>query len=82
MVDFSGSPLAWGVLGLFGLWMAWSFWFWSRQFWRTKFGDPEWRRYADGWSWLGIALSGAVALGVHALAIAWVILNAAWYLTH
>jgi hypothetical protein len=82
MVDFSGSPLAWGILIFMGLSAIWGFWFWSRQFWRTKFGDPEWRKYADGWSWLGIGLLAAGLFAIFALWIAFIVLNAIWYLTH
>ena len=81
MVDFSGSSLAWGVLVLFGLSNIYAFWFLSKVFGR-KFHDPEWRKYADAWSWLGMSILAAGTLGATALVFAFVILNAAWYLTH
>ena len=82
MVGFPGGPLAWGLLSLWGLSGAYALWYFSGRFWRTKFGDPEWRRYADGWSWVGIGLLAVVSLGAMALGLCIVVLNAAWYLTH
>lgn len=81
IVDFSGGVLEWGVLTLSGFAAVWGLWFWARQFWR-KVHAPEWERYADGWSWTGIALLAAGTFGIFALGIAFIILNAAWYLTH
>jgi hypothetical protein len=81
IVDFSGSPLEWGILIGFGLSNVYSFWFVSRQVWR-RVHDPEWRKYSDAWSWLGVALVGAGVLAMIAISLSLVILNAVWYLTH
>jgi hypothetical protein len=81
MVDFSGSPLAWGVLIGFGLSNDYSFWFVSKQVWR-RLNDPEWRKSSDAWSWPGVALAGTGVLAMIAISLGFVILNAVWYLTH
>ena len=83
IVDFRGGILGWGFLAVMAAATVSTFWFIViRGFVRMKVRDPEWRRLADVWSWIGVGLGTAAVVAMCALMVVIIAVNTIWYTTH